>query len=133
MRTRDDIEAYLSRTSYPHREIEEATWVVQDPSLTNGRENIVVRLAGGLCLFRVKVLDVAVVAAAQREAFLGTLLELNATDMVHGAYGLVDGHVVLTAALRVENLDFNEFVGTLDDFTVALAKHNERLSPFGKN
>jgi hypothetical protein len=126
MRTREDIVAYLERSSYPHREIEDGTWLVHDPS--GLKENVVVRLTDDLALFRVKVMDVA----NTDSALYGTLLELNATDMVHGAYGLSDGKVLLVATLRLENLDYNEFVGTLDDFGVALAKHHERLAPFGK-
>lgn len=125
MRTRDDIEAYLDRSSYPHREIEDRTWLVQDPS--GLRENVVVRLTDDLALFRVKVMDVA----QPDSALFGTLLELNATDMVHGAYGVSDGKVLLVATLRLENLDYNEFVGTLDDFGMALAKHHDRLAALG--
>lgn len=125
MRTRDDIESYLSRSAYPHREIEDGTWLVQDPS--GLRENVVVKITDDLALFRVKVMDVAKADAS----FYGTLLELNANDMVHGAYGVSDGKVLLVASLRLENLDYNEFVGTLDDFGMALSKHHERLAPFG--
>ena len=31
MRTRDDIEAYLSRSGHPHKEVAEDTWLVTDP------------------------------------------------------------------------------------------------------
>lgn len=125
MRTREDIESYLSRSNYPHREIDDCTWLVQDPS--GLREHVVVKIKGDLALFRVKVMDVAKADAG----FYSTLLELNATDMIHGAYGMADGKVLLVASLRLENLDYNEFVGTLDDFGMALSKHHERLAPFG--
>jgi hypothetical protein len=58
------------------------------------------------------------------------LLELNATDLVHAAYALEEGDVILTATLPVENLDFNEFQATIDSFQVALASHLESLSEF---
>jgi hypothetical protein len=125
MRTREDIESYLSRSNYPHREIDDCTWLVQDPS--GLREHVVVKIKGDLALFRVKVMDIAKADAG----FYSTLLELNATDMIHGAYGVTDGKVLLVASLRLENLDYNEFVGTLDDFGMALSKHHERLAPFG--
>ena len=53
-----------------------------------------------------------------------------AADMVHGAYGISDGDLVMTATLRLENLDFNEFSGTLDDFSVALSNHFPQLRAF---
>ncbi len=125
MRTLEDIEAYLDRSSYPHRELEEGTWLVEDPS--GVREQIIVRVHDGLALFRVNVLDVSEVDPARKMALYETMLSLNANDMVHGAYGVAEGQFVLTATLRMENLDFNEFVGTLDDFGVALSKHIARF------
>ena len=125
MRTREDIEAYLIRSGLPHEEVEENTWIVHDSSQT---ENIVVRLAGPLVVFRLKVLELADVKDGDK---LNTkLLELNAQDMVHGAYGIADGSIVVTCALRVENIDYNEFQGTIDDFTLALTNHYETLSAF---
>lgn len=132
MRTREDVEAYLARSPYPFRELEENTWLVQDRG--GAKENIVVRLTGDLVLFRVNVLDLDAVDPGKREDFFSTLLELNASDMLHGAYGIQrhdgTGKVLLTAAMRLEDLDYSELVGTLDDFTVALAKHLDRLAPF---
>lgn len=123
MRTREDIEAYLERSQYPYQEIGDGTWVVRDPS--GIRENIAVRATDDLALFRVKVMDLSDTAPAPLS---NALLELNASDMVHGAYGIQDKQVLLVATLRLENLDYNEFIGTLDDFGVALAKHRERLA-----
>jgi hypothetical protein len=66
----------------------------------------------------------------RKDALFEQLLRFNASDMVHGAYGIADGSVVLTCALRVENLDYNEFQGTIDDFSMALSKHYETLAAF---
>lgn len=123
MRTREDIEAYLLRSGQPYEEIAPETWMVRDTGRRSGP--IVVRFDGDIVLFRLKVLDLA--EHANRETLFERLLELNATDMVHGAYGIADGSVVLTCSLRAENLDYSEFVATLDDFTLALTKHYESL------
>src|SRR5690606_4812342 len=58
------------------------------------------------------------------------LLQLNVEDMVHGAYGIADGAVVMTCALRLENLDYNELQGTLDDSTLAITNHYKTLARF---
>lgn len=123
MRTREDIEAYLLRSGLPYEEIAPETWMVRETG--GGAGPIVIRFDGDIVLFRLKVLELS--EQANREALYQRLLELNATDMVHGAYGIADGAVVLTCSLRAENLDFNEFVGTLDDFTLALTNHYESL------
>jgi hypothetical protein len=128
MRTREDIEAYLMRSGLPYEEVGESggdMWVVQDSSTG---ENLVVRLAGPLVLFRVKVLELATVK--RKPELFERLLELNASDMVHGSYGIAEGNVVLTCALRLQNLDFNEFQGTIDDFSLALSNHYETLASF---
>lgn len=128
MRNREDIEAYLGRSGHPHRMLDSDTWLVSDPS--DDREHIVVRLAEDLVLFRMKVLSLDRVVADRKEAFFEKLLRLNAADMVHGAYGLSESDLVMTATLRLEYLDFNEFSGALDDFSVALTNHFPLLREF---
>lgn len=130
MRTRDDIEAYLQRANHPHREVAEGTWIVGDAS--GSRENIVIRIEDGLCLFRMKIIDLASIEPTREREFYLALLELNAADMVHGAYGVADGMVLLVASLPLENLDFNEFVGAVEDFHLAMANHHGRLAAFHK-
>jgi len=128
MCTREDIEAYLNRSGHPHREVAPDTWIVSDPG--GARENIVMRITDGMVLFRLKVMELSDVDAKRREKFFETLLRLNTEDMVNSAYGVSDDAVILTATLRLEQLDFNEFSGTLDDFSLAVTNHYGRLSEF---
>lgn len=126
MRTREDIEAYLERLHLPYEPLEDRDiWLVREP----GRgETIVLSIAGPLVVLRVKVLELSKVQS--REALFARLLELNATEMLHGAYGVTDDAVVLTCSLRLEALDYSELQGALDDFSVALSKHYEALAAF---
>ena len=126
MRSRDDIESYLARAEVPYEELgEDGMWLVHDSSLG---EKIAIQTAGSLLLFRVKVLELREVT--DKAALYEELLTLNTSDLVHGAYGISDGAVVLTCTLQIENLDFNELQGVLDDFSLALANHYEKLSKF---
>jgi hypothetical protein len=126
MRSRDDIESFLARAEVPFEEVgEDGMWLVHDRSLG---ENIAIKAAGPLLLFRVKVLELREVA--DRAALYEELLRLNASDLAHGAYGISDGAVVLTCTLRIENLDYNELQAVLDDFSLALANHYEKLTKF---
>ena len=128
MRTREDIEAYLNRAGHPHREIDEHTWLVTD--ISDAQEQIVVRMTNELVLFRMKLMDAKIVTDEQREHFYERLLQLNAEDMVHGAYGLSDGDLVLIASLRVEQLDYIEFSSALADFSLAVVNHYPQLSKY---
>ena len=90
--------------------------------------------AGPVLVFRVKVMEIP---RHHREELFRTLLELNATEMMHGAYGIEGESIVISDALQMENLDYNEFAATVDDITLAvaspprtrLAKFREALQP----
>jgi hypothetical protein len=124
MRTREDIESYLTRAEVPFEVVgDEGMWLVRDGSLG---ENIAIQAAGPLLIFRVKVLDLS--GVGDRPSLYEELLKMNASDLVHGSYGIADGSVVLTCALQMENLDYNEFQAVLDDFSLALANHYEQLA-----
>ena len=41
-----------------------------------------------------------------------------------------DDAVVISDALQLENLDYNEFAATVDDITLAVASHHGRLAKF---
>ncbi|HEX7239441.1 MAG TPA: CesT family type III secretion system chaperone [Longimicrobiaceae bacterium] len=125
MLTREDVESYLFRMELTNEEVEPGMWLVH---MDEGA-GLVVHHSPPVLVFRLKVLDVP----DDREKCAGLykrLLELNATDLVHAAYGLEEGDVILTETLEMENLDFNEFQATIDSFQVALASHLELLAPF---
>ena len=123
MVTREDVESYLLRTGLDHSEISEGMWLVEENA------GIVVHYSPPLVVFRLKVMDLP--GDENRcHGLFRRLLELNATDLVHAAYGLEQGDVILTESLEAENLDFNEFQATLDSFQMALASHFDALSDY---
>jgi hypothetical protein len=126
MVTREDVESYLLRTGLDHHEISEGMWLAEGNGDGAG---IVIHFSPPLVVFRLKVMDLP--NDENRCAGLfRRLLELNATDLVHAAYGLEQGDVILTESLEAENLDFNEFQATLDSFQMALASHFDSLSDY---
>ncbi len=124
MKTTADIQSYLLNLDLPYEEPREGTWLVKD---LEGVENMVITLAGPVVVFRVKVMEVP---RHHREELFRTLLELNATEMMHGAYGIEGDAIVISDALQLENLDYNEFAATVDDITLAVASHHGRLAKF---
>ena len=122
MKTAEDIQSYLLKLELPHEEPREGTWVVKG---LDGLDNMIITLAGPVVVFRVKLMEVP---RHHREELFRTLLELNATEMMHGAYGVEGDAVVISDTLQLENLDFNEFAATVDDITLAVASHHGRLA-----
>ena len=117
----EDVQSYLLKMELAYEEPREGTWVVSGLA---GVDKLIITLAGPVIVFRVKVMDVP---RHHREDLFRTLLELNATEMMHGAYGIEGEAVVISDALQIENLDYNEFAATVDDITLAVASHHSRL------
>jgi hypothetical protein len=122
MKSAEDVESYLLRIGLPYESIGAGIWLVP----MNG-SRLAVSIAGPVVVFRLKVLDVP---PAGREELFRTLLQLNTTEMVHGAFGLEGEAVVIVHALELENLDFNEFQAVLDDMSMAVSKHHPTLSRY---
>src|SRR3970040_553080 len=84
MRTVEDLEHYLIRLGMPYEEIGAGTWVIHDEF--DQIDTIVVRWAPPMVVFRVKLMDVD--GGKNNPELFRKLLELNASDMVAGAFGI---------------------------------------------
>ncbi|UCF18278.1 MAG: YbjN domain-containing protein [Gemmatimonadota bacterium] len=126
MVTREDVENFLLRLEIPYQELQEGLWVVGDVKET---APVFVNHDEPLLLMRVEVMD-APADEELRKALFRELLELNATDLVHGAYGLDGDGIVLIDSLQLEDLDFSEFQASLESIMLALRSHFETLSRY---
>ena len=79
-----------------------------------------------LLLVRIKVMDLPD-ASDSDTALFRALLELNAQDIVHGAYGLEDRQLILSDTLELETLDFQELRASIESMELAAAGHIERI------
>lgn len=124
MVTIEDIESFLVRLEGNTEEVERGMWILESDA-----GSLVLHYSPPLLLLRMKVLAVPKDEARCARLFR-RLLELNATDMVHGAYGIEEGDVILSDTLELENLDFNRFQSAVDSMQLALASHLEPLSEY---
>lgn len=122
MKGKEDLESYLLKMAMPFEQIGPDMW-----NINAEHENLVISIAGPVVVFRTKVMDLP---DGNREQLYETLLRLNTTEMVHGAFGIEGKSVVIASALEIENLDYNEFSAVVDDFTLAVSKHYPTLSRF---
>jgi hypothetical protein len=130
MVTQEDIESFLDRLGAEgatYTELESGLW-----RLTPGGAldfDVVVHFSPPVVVFRVKVMDIP---ADDFECgrLARRLLELNATELVHGAYGIESDSIVITEALELAHLDYEEFLAAYEGITLALASHVRELSSF---
>lgn len=125
----DDLEAYLARLDRRFERLEDGTLLV---SLGAGQPQVAIRVAPPVVVVQVDI-GAAPKGDAQKEAkVFRRLLELNATDLLHAAYAIENGQIVLAAALEVENLDINELEAVLANIDMALAEHVPVLREMAK-
>jgi hypothetical protein len=122
MVTREDLESFLIRMDVEYEEVDEGMYLVLS---RNGGPPIVAHHSPPLLLLRMKVMDLP--AQEGRSELYRTLLELNATDVVHGAYGIEDGELILSDTLELETLDFHEFQASIESMGLAASSHLERI------
>jgi len=125
MSPREKIEAYLVRLSLSFQEHAPGTWVVSDTQ--RGIHNLIIALTDSLVIMRMNVMEVP---GRNREKFYEELLRLNATDLVHGAYGIEGRAVILIDTLEAEGMGLEEFEASLDAIGLAVAQHYRTLSQY---
>ena len=105
MVTREDIETFLDRLSAAgatHRELEPGLWLVRPGGAIDF--DVVVTHNPPVVLLRVKVMPLPT-EPAELASLSRRLLELNATDLLHGSYGIDREDVVLTEAMELDPFD----------------------------
>lgn len=123
MATASDIESYMVGMGLDFQALEPGLWLVQDEG--DSVENIVVSLIEPIVLFRVKLFDLP---GGEIRGLCRLLLELNASEMIHGAYGLEGTAVVMVDTLQSENLDLNEFQASIEAMSLSMLQHYPRIS-----
>lgn len=124
MRTIEDVESFLIRMGLPYEDLGNGLFVLHDETRPG---DIAIKVEDPIVVFRAKVMAVP---ATRREELYRTLLDMNAREMVHGAYGIEDDAIVMTEAMPLDNLDYNEVQAVIDDFSMVMTKHLPRLRTF---
>ena len=126
MTTKEDLESFLIRMDVEHTELEDGMWLLK-PS--DHAADVVMNYTPPVVLLRLKVMDLPEGADDVRLApMLRRLLELNATDIVHGSYGIEAQEVVLSDAMELETLDFTELRSSYESLSMAASSHFAELA-----
>jgi hypothetical protein len=122
---KNKIERYLIDLMYSYREVDKDMWLVDDPE--RNLAGVAVMYDDPVVVFRVALMNAP---EKNRLELFTRLLELNASDIVHGAYALENGQIVLVNTLDYATMDYGEFRSTLDSFGLALVQHYPILSSY---
>jgi hypothetical protein len=117
MATKETIEKYLMSFSEPFEEIGDGMWVIRDDF--DNIDDIVVWFDEPLIVFRVKLFDIP---EGNNEKLYRFMLEKNSL-LTHGAYAIEGNSVVIVDTLETENLDYNEFEGSVNSLAMAIVEH----------
>ena len=119
------IEQYLIDLMLTYQEVESNFWLLDDEE--RRLQGVAIILAEPLVIIRAEIMDVP---KSNLLELYTKLLELNATDVIHGAYALDNGKIVLIDTLQYDCMDYEDFRATLDAFSLALTQHYPILSKY---
>jgi len=124
MVTREDLESFFIRMDADYEEVDEGMFLVRG---RNSGAPMVVHYADALLLIRMKLMDLPEDLGDKATDLYRTLLEFNATDVVHGAYGIEEGELILSNTLELETLDFHELQASVESIELAASGHMKRI------
>jgi predicted house-cleaning NTP pyrophosphatase (Maf/HAM1 superfamily) len=119
------IEQYLIDLMITHQQVEKNLWLLDDEE--RSLQGVAVMQADTVVIIEAKIMDVP--KDNLLELFT-KLLELNASDVIHGAYALENKKIILIDTLHYDTMDYEDFRAVLDSFSLALIEHYPVLSKF---
>jgi len=125
MATNHDIETYFDELELDYKTVGEGIWVLNLED--QGIDNLVINHEPPVIVLRIKLMDAP---EKKREQFFQRLLELNLTDLIHGAYALEENNVVLVDSLQSEHLDLNELEASIESLAFAATQNYVELSSY---
>jgi hypothetical protein len=123
--TESKIEQYLIDLMITYQQVDKNLWLLDDEE--RSLQGVAVMQAEPLVIIRAEIMDVPKNNLLE---LYTKLLELNASDIIHGAYALDKNRIVLLDTLQYETMDNEDFRASLDSFGMALTEHYPILSKF---
>ncbi len=118
IRSNEDLETFLAKLERKHERLADGTFVV-----SMGAGGVVaMRLAPPVLVVEVVIGQVPEAPPERSVALFRRLLEYNAGQLLHAAYGILGQQIMLSAALELESVDLNEVEAVLADVDLALAE-----------
>jgi hypothetical protein len=119
------IEQYLIDLGISYQEISKNAWLIEDEN--KGYPKMMVSLSDPIVIISA---DVMPVPKENAETLFRMLLELNATDLLHGAYAISGNDIIVIDTLEHASLDKDEFLASIESISFALLEHYKKLASY---
>jgi hypothetical protein len=129
MRTIIDVEAYLGRMNRRFSTVDGQAGTLIVLPQEEKLPQIILQVTPPILVMRASV---GKAPETDHVALYKKLLTLNAKTLVHTSFGLEDDQIVLTSALELENLDYNELEANLEEIEFTLVSQVPALSELSK-
>jgi len=125
--TDNKIVQYLIDLMLSYQQVGENLWLLDDEE--HGLQGVAVMHTDPLVIIRAEIFDIPQNNLLE---LYTKLLELNATDIIHGAYALDNDNkkIVMINTLNYHSMDYEDFRTALESFSLALAEHYPILSKY---
>jgi len=121
------IEQYLIEMMLTYQQVDSNFWLLEDED--HSLQGVAIVLAEPLVVIRAEIMN----KPKENVLELYTkLLELNGTDIIHGAYALDHDNqkIILLNTLQYDTMDYEDFSSALESFSLALTEHYPILSKY---
>ena len=119
------VEEYLIDLGISYEEISKGAWLIED--VVKGLPKMVVSHTDPIVVVRANVMPVP---SAMKEELYSTLLRLNGSDFLHGAYAIDGNEIVALDTLEYAHMDKDEFRASIEAMAFALSQHYPLLMKF---
>jgi len=121
------IEQYLVDMMLTYEQVDGNIWLLEDEE--RSLQGVVVMQADTMVIVRAEIMDIPKNNILE---LYTKLLELNATDTIHGAYAVDSANkkIILINTIHYNTMDYDDFRSCLEAFSLALATHYPILSKY---
>ena len=119
------IEQYLIDMMITYQQVDKNLWLLDDED--RSMQGVAVMQAEPMVVIRAEIMDIP---KSNLLELYTKLLELNASDIIHGAYAIDNKKIVLIDTLHYDSMDYKDFRAVLDSFSLALTEHYPILSKY---
>jgi hypothetical protein len=127
----EELEGHLTRLNRSYERAEDADVFLI--SMGPGQSPCALSISPPVLVAQVRVAEAPRSDDESSARFMRRLLEINASGLLHAAFGIESGQIMLTAALELQNLDMNELEAVLADLDMALSEHVPGLVSLSKS